>query len=73
MPVTVTGYASGNFTSSDSELFCAKYFAGRMAYYRYEFVLTAVVGGVLGALALALLVYGAGYRRNEDGTLAPPG
>ena len=72
VPVTVTGYASDNFTSSDSELFCAKYFAGRMAYYRYEFVLTAVVGGVLGALALALLVYGAGYRRNEDGTLALP-
>ena len=72
VPITVTGYASGASVSSDSELFCAQYFAGRMAYYRYEFVLTAVVGGVLGALALALLVYGAGYRRNEDGTLALP-
>lgn len=72
VPVTVTGYATFASTASDSELFCAQYFAGRMAYYRYEFVLTAVVGGVLGALALALLVYGAGYRRNEDGTLALP-
>lgn len=72
VPVTVTGYATFASTASDSDLFCAQYFAGRMAYYRYEFVLTAVVGGVLGALALALLVYGAGYRRNEDGTLALP-
>lgn len=70
VPVTVTGYATFASTASDSDLFCAQYFAGRMAYYRYEFVLTAVVGGVLGALALALLVYGAGRLRNQDGTLS---
>ena len=36
---------------------------------RYDFLIAAVVGGVLGALALALLVYGAGRQRNQDGNL----
>ena len=39
---------------------------------RYDFLIAAVAGGVLGALALALLVYGAGRRRNQDGTLSLP-
>ena len=72
VPVTVTGYATTDLRSSPSELFCAFQFSSSMLTSRYDFLIAAVVGGVLGALALALLVYGAGYRRNEDGTLALP-
>lgn len=72
VPVTVTGYATTDLRSSPSELFCAFQFSSSMLTSRYDFLIAAVAGGVLGALALALLVYGAGYRRNEDGTLALP-
>ena len=70
VPVTVTGYATTDLRSSPSELFCAFQFSSSMLTSRYDFLIAAVVGGVLGALALALLVYGAGRRRNQDGTLS---
>ncbi len=72
VPVTVTGYATTDLRSSPSELFCAFQFSSSMLTSRYDFLIAAVVGGVLGALALALLVYGAGRRRNQDGTLSLP-
>lgn len=72
VPITVTGYATTDLRSSPSELFCAFQFSSSMLTSRYDFLIAAVAGGVLGALALALLVYGAGYRRNEDGTLSLP-
>lgn len=70
VPVTVTGYATTDLRSSPSELFCAFQFSSSMLTSRYDFLIAAVVGGVLGALALALLVYGAGRLRNQDGTLS---
>lgn len=70
VPVTVTGYATVDLRSSPSELFCAFQFFSSMLTSRYDFLIAAVAGGVLGALALALLVYGAGRRRNQDGTLS---
>lgn len=70
VPVTVTGYATTDLRSSPSELFCAFQFSSSMRTSRYDFLIAAVVGGVLGALALALLVYGAGRLRNQDGTLS---
>ena len=72
VPVTVTGYATTDLRSSPSELFCAFQFYCSMLTSRYDFLIAAVAGGVLGALALALLVYGAGRRRNQDGTLSLP-
>lgn len=72
VPVTVTGYATTDLRSSPSELFCAFQFSSSMLTSRYDFLIAAVAGGVLGALALALLVYGAGRRRNQDGTLSLP-
>lgn len=72
VPVTVTGYATTDLRSSPSELFCAFQFSSSMLTSRYDFLIAAVVGGVLGALALALLVYGAGRLRNQDGTLSLP-
>ncbi len=72
VPITVTGYATTDQRSSPSELFCAFQFFSSMLTSRYDFLIAAVVGGVLGALALALLVYGAGRRRNQDGTLSLP-
>ena len=72
VPVTVTGYATTDLRSSPSELFCAFQFYSSMLTSRYDFLIAAVAGGVLGALALALLVYGAGRRRNQDGTLSLP-
>lgn len=72
VPVTVTGYATIDLRSSPSELFCAFQFSSSMLTSRYDFLIAAVAGGVLGALALALLVYGAGRRRNQDGTLSLP-
>ena len=70
VPITVTGYATTDLRSSPSELFCAFQFFSSMLTSRYDFLIAAVVGGVLGALALALLVYGAGRLRNQDGTLS---
>ncbi len=70
VPITVTGYATTDLRSSPSELFCAFQFSSSMLTSRYDFLIAAVVGGVLGALALALLVYGAGRLRNQDGTLS---
>ena len=72
VPITVTGYATVDLRSSPSELFCAFQFFSSMLTSRYDFLIAAVAGGVLGALALALLVYGAGRRRNQDGTLSLP-
>ena len=72
VPITVTGYATTDLRSSPSELFCAFQFSSSMLTSRYDFLIAAVAGGVLGALALALLVYGAGRRRNQDGTLSLP-
>lgn len=72
VPVTVTGYATTDLRSSPSELFCAFQFSSSMLTSRYDFLIAAVAGGVLGALALALLVYGAGRLRNQDGTLSLP-
>lgn len=72
VPVTVTGYATTDLRSSPSELFCTFQFSSSMLTSRYDFLIAAVAGGVLGALALALLVYGAGRRRNQDGTLSLP-
>lgn len=72
VPITVTGYATTDLRSSPSELFCAFQFFSSMLTSRYDFLIAAVAGGVLGALALALLVYGAGRRRNQDGTLSLP-
>ena len=72
VPVTVTGYATIDLRSSPSELFYTFQFSSSMLTSRYDFLIAAVAGGVLGALALALLVYGAGRRRNQDGTLSLP-
>ena len=72
VPITVTGYATTDLRSSPSELCCAFQFFSSMLTSRYDFLIAAVAGGVLGALALALLVYGAGRRRNQDGTLSLP-
>lgn len=66
VPITVTGYAmatSGALSSLHSWAFSMSYRADALA-------LITLVSGVLGVLALALLLRGAGYRREENGDIA---
>lgn len=64
---TVTGYIPTDLVSS-GDIYWNLSYVQLVAYYRYEILMAAVIGGVLGLLALAFLVRGAG-RRDENGTV----
>ena len=64
---TVTGYIPTVLVSS-GDIYWNLSYVQLIAYYRYEILMAAGIAGVLGLLALALLVRGAG-RRDESGTV----
>ena len=66
VPITVTGYAM----ATSGALSSLHLWAFSMSYRADALALITLVSGVLGVLALALLLRGAGYRREENGDIA---